>query len=259
MLKKFPTRLLLLLMACLPALGMAGPAQRVVSLDLCTDWMLARYADPAKIAGLSPLNRQYPVPWLDSSWPVHDGTLEQILQLKPDLVITGEYNAFLTRARLKTLGMRVEILPLPKTLLDVTAYEKRLLGLLGLPVASASIAPPAAKPAAPRKRLLLLGANGIGTGQATFENGVMEHAGWTNYLQDEGYIRLDLERIATDPPDAILWAAPTSQALANRFADHPVLQRAVPKEHWFTTDYWRWQCPGPWTWDLIRQLNQWLN
>jgi len=76
MLKKFPTRLLLLLMACLPAPGMAGPAQRVVSLDLCTDWMLARYADPAKIAGLSPLNRQYPVPWLDSSWPVHDCTLE---------------------------------------------------------------------------------------------------------------------------------------------------------------------------------------
>jgi iron complex transport system substrate-binding protein len=258
-LKQFLTRLLLLLMACLPELGMAGPAQRVVSLDLCTDWMVARYADPAKIAGLSPLNRQYPVPWLDASWPVHDGTLEQILQLKSDLVITGEYNAFLTRARLQTLGMRVETLPLPKTLADVTAYEKRLLDLLDLPAENASVAPPAVKSASPRKRLLLLGANGIGTGRGTFENGILEHAGWTNYLQDEGYIRLDLERIVADSPDAILWAAPTSQALANRFAEHPVLQRAVPKERWFTTDYWRWQCPGPWTWDLIRQLNQWLN
>ena len=167
--KKSPTRLLLVLLAGLPSFGLAGPVQRVVSLDLCTDWMLARYAAAAQVAGLSPLNRQYPVPWVDSSWPVHDGTLEQVLQLKPDLVITGEYNAFLTRARLKTLGVRVEILPLPKTLTDVTAYEKRLLGLLGLPVAGASIAPPAAVPTAPRKRLLLLGANGIGTGRGTFE------------------------------------------------------------------------------------------
>ncbi|MBK7766738.1 MAG: ABC transporter substrate-binding protein [Sulfuritalea sp.] len=257
--KKSPARLLMVLLACLPALGMAGPLQRVVSLDLCTDWMMARYAARAQVAGLSPLKLQYPVPWLDSSWPVHDGTLEQILQLKPDLVITGEYNALLTRGRLQTLGVRVEILPLPKSLSQVTAYEVRLLDLLGLPASRASVPPPAARPAAPRKRLLLLGANGIGTGQATFENGVMEHAGWTNYLQDEGYIRLDLERIAADPPDAILWAVPGSQALANRFAEHPVLQRAVPRQRWLTTDYWRWQCPGPWTWDLIRQLNQWLS
>lgn len=45
---------------------------------------------------------------------------------------------------------------------------------------------PASRPSrhqtAPRKRLLLLGANGIGTGRGTFESGVMEHAGWTNYF-----------------------------------------------------------------------------
>ncbi len=144
------------MLACLPALGMAGPAQRVVSLDLCTDWMMARHAARAQVAGLSPLKLQYPVPWLDASWPVHDGTLEQILQLKPDLVITGEYNALLTRGRLQTLGVRVEILPLPKNLSEVTAYEMRLLDLLGLPAASASIAPPAAKPITLRKRLLMV-------------------------------------------------------------------------------------------------------
>lgn len=49
--KKSPTRLLLVLLAGLPALGVAGPAQRVVSLDLCTDWMLARYAAAAQVWG----------------------------------------------------------------------------------------------------------------------------------------------------------------------------------------------------------------
>ena len=75
--------------------------------------------------------------------------------------------------------------------------------------------------------------------------------------QAQGYVQLDLERMAAHPPDAVLWAAPSSRALANRFAEHPVLKRVIPPSRWLTTDYWRWQCPGPWTWDLIRQLQQW--
>jgi iron complex transport system substrate-binding protein len=210
------------------------------------------------VAALSPLLRQHPVDWIDGSWPLHDGTLEGILALKPDLVITGQYNAPLLRSRLMALGVPVEILPLPTTLAEVTDYEKRLLTLLDLPPSSASQPPPALPIAVPARRLLLLGANGIGTGRATFEDGILQRAGWTNYLSEGGYQRLDLERIASDPPDAVLWTAPAGPALANRFANHPVLRRAVPPQHWLATEYWRWQCPGPWTWDLIGQLHQWI-
>lgn len=237
--------------------GKVYSAQRVISLDLCTDWMLARYADRVQVAALSPMHRQYPVAWLDKSWPTHDGTLERIVELKPDLVITGQYNAPQLRSRLKTLGFRVEILPLPTNLVAVSEYEKQLLSLLGKPLSLASLPPSPVKSHVHPKRLLLLGANGIGTGRGTFEDGILERAGWTNYLRDEGYLRLDLENIVTDPPDAILWAAPASKALANRFAEHPVLRQAVPRERWLTTDYWRWQCPGPWTWELVGQLNRW--
>ena len=48
----------------LPLASVAQPAGRVVSLDLCTDWMLARYADRAQVAALSPIYSQYPVAWL---------------------------------------------------------------------------------------------------------------------------------------------------------------------------------------------------
>lgn len=239
--------------------GHTEPLKRVVSLDLCTDWMLTTHAERSKVAALSPLSRRYPAPWLDTGWPAHDGSLEQILQLKPDLVITGEYNALLLRSRLQALGVRVEILSLPKNLEEITAYEKRLLELLGLPSSRASVPTSVADTPARHKRLLLLGPNGIGTGQKSFENDILERAGWTNYLHEEGQIRLDLEKIMLDPPDAVLWSASTGNALANQFAQHPVLKRAVPRERWLATDYWRWQCPGPWTWDLIRQLNRWQN
>lgn len=250
--------LLVLLVACASMTrGVWAAPQRIVSLDLCTDWMLVRYADRVQVRALSPLLRLYPVSWIDSHWPAHDGSLEQVVALQPDLVIVGQYNAPLLRSRLQALGVRVAVLPLPQSLADIQAYELRLLALLGKSASLASIEPPQVAPALPRPRLLLLGPNGIGTGRGTMEHDILTRAGWDNDVQAQGYVQLDLERIASRPPDAVLWAAPSSRALANRFAEHPVLKRTIHPSRWLTTDYWRWQCPGPWTWDLIRQLQQW--
>ena len=232
----------------------APPPQRIVSLDLCMDWMLAHHAAPERVASLSPMHLRYPVHWITEPWPHHDGSLEQIVKMQPDLVLAGEYSALLLRERLRTLGYRVEVMPLPTTLSLVEAYERQLLALIGSDPSQALPAPATTSPAADAKRLLLLDANAIGTGRGTFEHQILEQAGWRNYLQGSGLVPLDLERIASDPPDAILFSAPKHQALANRFAEHPVLRRAVPADAWLDSEYWRWQCPGPWTWDLIRQL-----
>jgi iron complex transport system substrate-binding protein len=121
-LRQWRRRLLALFLIWLVC-GGALSAQRIVSLDLCTDWMLAHYGNPAQIAALSPMHRRYPVDWLATNRPFHNGSLEQILELKPDLIITGQYNAVLLRSRLKSLGFRVAVLPLPTTLEQVTEYE----------------------------------------------------------------------------------------------------------------------------------------
>ncbi len=234
-------------------------AQRILSLDLCLDWLVAHHADRQRVVALSPLQERYPIDWIGPEWPLHDGSLEQIYALRPDLVVVGQYAAPLLRERLRGLGVRVEVLPLPLTLAQVVEYEKQFLRALRLPETRASEVPAPAPRPERAQRLLLLGSNGIGTGRDTLEHEILEHAGWSNYLRDSGYVRLDLEQIASDPPDAILWAAPDHQALANQFAEHPVLTRVVPAERWLTTDLWRWQCPGPWTWDLIGQLNRWLD
>ena len=248
----------LLLSLALPAQAGNAP-QRIVSLDLCLDWMVAHYLPPARVAALSQMQQRYPVDWIGAQWPAHDGSLEQVYSLKPDRVVVGQFAAPLLRQRLQALGVSVEVLPLPTTLAQVAAYERQFLRAVQLPETLAST-PPAALPAPARpQRLLLLGANGIGTGRGTLEHEILERAGWRNYLSADGYQRLDLEQVVTDPPDAILWAAPEHQALANQFAEHAALKHAVPAERWLATDYWRWQCPGPWTWELIGQLHQWLD
>ncbi len=247
------------LFAWLPGNSQAGAPQHVASLDLCMDWALTQYANPSQVLALSPMHQRYALPSSKGQWPAHDSSLEQLVQLQPDLVLAGQYTAVILRGRLQALGVRVEVLPLPVTLAEVEPYERRILQLLGLDPAQAQPTPELIAPHANAKRLLLLGPNGMGTGRNTFEQQIIEQAGWRNYLTDSGYVQLDLELISRDPPDAIIYAAPDHQALANRFAEHPVLRKTVPPENWLRTDYWRWQCPGPLTWELIGQLHQWLD
>lgn len=229
-----------------------GAPARIVSLDVCMDWLLLHHLKAERITALSPVYARYPMPGADEVPPLHDGALESIVMLTPDLILVGQYNATMLRKRLIQLGVPVTVLPLPMALGDVVSYEQAFLRAVGLPE---SLARPMPKPQPPTgKRLLLLEANGIGMGRHTFENELIEYAGWTNYLTDSGLVRLDLEQIAQNPPDAILWAGPGHAAVANRFAEHPVLRKLVPPERWLDTEFWRWMCPGPWTWDLIEQL-----
>lgn len=248
-------RYLLLIVSLLTPPSMAASApQRVVSLDLCMDRMLALHADRAQVAALSPMHKRFPLPWPLEGWASHDGSLEQVFSLKPDLILVGQHNALLLRKRLQTLGQPVELVTLPRSLDAIEVYERRVLGLIGQSPEKAHPAPEPLEPKADAPRLLLLGPNGIGTGPNTFEDQVIRQAGWRNYLTGVRYERLDLERVVTDPPDAILWNSPEAQALATRFADHPALRHSLSAEHWLPKENWRWQCPGPWTWKLIEQL-----
>lgn len=220
------------------------------------DWLLAYHKPPAQVV-LSPIQARYPQAWIGDAWPSHAGDLESIMAHAPERVLSGQYTALMLRGRLQRLGVEVQALTLPQTLAEVIEYERRFLQLVGLPASLASPMPAPTPPREPVQRLLLLGPGGIGTGRGTLENDIIEHAGWRNYLRADGQIKLDLEQLVLDPPDAIIWAAPPGQALVNGFADNPLLQRVMADGRWLSSNYWQWQCPGPWTFDLVRQLNQW--
>src|SRR5690606_16645276 len=173
-----PRFLMVVLTICLALPAAASAPRRIVSLDMCMDWLLAYHLKPGRDAVFSPLYRQYPLPVTQNSWPTHDGSLERIYQLKPDLVLAGQYNALLLRRRLQELGVRVATVDLPLTFAGVEQYERQVLALLGLPETLATPAPQPVAPPADAPRLLLLGANGVGTGRGTFEDQLIRQAGW---------------------------------------------------------------------------------
>lgn len=230
-----------------------GNETRIVSLDLCTDWMLLNLVPDSKSVTYSPLLYRYKQARVREGLATHDGSLEQLMQINPDLVITGEFNATQLVKRLKQLGKQVEIMSLPKSLQDIIDYMKAFQAVLPADLKIKKI--PAMKQfAAKDKSLLLLGANGIGTGRQTLENDIIEKAGWTNYLHEAGFISLDLEKIVSNPPDAVLTVSPLSNSLANLVASHTVLMKIKKLQKLDSIQSWRWQCPGPWTFELVKEL-----
>ncbi|MCP4766430.1 MAG: ABC transporter substrate-binding protein [Gammaproteobacteria bacterium] len=246
----------LLGLALLAAGARADAARGIVSLDLCTDWMLLKFADPSQVRAYSPLLYRYQADWVPDGLPVHDGSIEHILQLDAGLLISGEYNAILLRKRLQQLGKQVAVLSLPNTLDGIRRYQDEFFELIDATPDTGAI--DWSRTYAPRhESLLLLGANGIGTGANTLENDLLRKAGWDNYIEASGYVSLRMERIVANPPDAIYSSAPLSNSLSNLFIRHPAIQSLMAEGGAAHGEDWRWQCPGPWSLELIQELSAW--
>jgi len=232
----------------------------IVSLDLCTDWLLMSVASEHDVT-LSALSQEYPPPF-DSKrdqHAYHYGSLEEIIALAPDMVLVGEYNAWALRSRLAQLGIRVEVLPLPDSLDKIDRQQARLFELLELPLEQVDGTRDDATPSlnGTEVSVLKIGANGIATGRNTFESSLIERAGFTNYIRASGYQTVDLEAVIANPPNRVIFSSPKAPALANLVINHPVWQILVSPEHRWYSDDLEWQCAGPWTFHLLEHLSQW--
>lgn len=228
--------------------------KRIVSLDLCSDALLKAAAPNDTAITLSPWSKRYPdlinrLSTQDSKNQYHDGSLESIIHIQPHLIIVNAFNATLLTKRLQALGFNVVVTPLAQNIEQIESIKQQLKPWLTLD--SWQRQPPTFKQ---KGRLLLLGANGYATGTNTLENDIIEQAGWTNYIQQTGHIRLNIEKLVVDPPEAIIILDRSSPAWAQQFQQHPALQKALLSSRQIKTDTWRWQCAGPWMNLLIKQL-----
>jgi len=95
----------------------AAPDARVVSLNVCTDQLLALLA-PEQIAALSVLSRDPALSVVaeqSARLPVVRADAEAVLRLTPTLVLAGPYGAQSTLAALERRGVPVMRLGLPES------------------------------------------------------------------------------------------------------------------------------------------------
>lgn len=251
------------LIVCGAAAG-AAP-QRIVSIHSCTDQLLLTLVPRHRIAALSYLAIR---PDLSSLWREAQGipqvrpSAEEVLALKPDLVLAGSFRDRHTVELLDQFGIKVVTLPPADDFAAVRQQVRQVATAVGeqhrgeavLAAMDRELAQLATT--APRTGVFYW-QGGYTSGSGTLAHAVMRAARMVNVaavagLEGSGY--LPLERLLVEQPQWLITSdykrdVPT---LGSRMLHHPAL-RSVPSGE-FVMPGRLTSCGGAWNLEAVRLL-----
>ena len=225
-----------------PAFAVGLP--RIVSMNVCTDQLVLALADPAQILGLSRYSRdgwQSPASRDISRYPVLSGGAEDVLVLKPDIVIASLFDKRSTRELLRAKGLQLAELAVPRTLNEVKAQIRETGDIVGHPDRAAAeiarldaaLARARGAVAARHFRVLPLSRRGWVAGSDSFVGSLLAETGLFNAAGDLGFAFggfASLEAIVSLKPDLIVVSQAGDYARddGQAFLLHPALERFYP-------------------------------
>jgi iron complex transport system substrate-binding protein len=214
--------------------------QRIISINLCLDALLLKLVEPGRINSLYYLsgNPQFSsVAEQAKHFYLNRGLAEDIVPRNPDLIVSGDYTSAELKLLLSQLGLRVENLPLPRGLGDITSHIRHLGQLTGNSDKAETLVKEVEETFAHLDALLpglkpvpafWYSSNGVVVGADTLENEIMARTGFHNLALDlniSGFKQLDLEELMLAGPKVIIVEASDVQAfsLAQEYLQHPAL------------------------------------
>ncbi|MDZ5646099.1 ABC transporter substrate-binding protein [Nitrospirillum sp. BR 11828] len=267
-----------------PTTGAPPPStqpRRVVSLNLCTDQLAALLLPPGRIAALSHLAADPTLSYVAGrigGIPLTQGGAEELLALKPDLVLAGRYTAQAAVRMAKAHHIPVVQVGLIADFDGIRDQVRAVAAALGESATGESLLADmdrrlaAAAPTDDRRPTALSLAPGAFTsGAGTLTAAVMNAAGLANYPATKGmtgYGYLTVEGIVADPPDLLITGAPDTAedrhpSLSGALIAHPALLRAIPPSRRPHLDETLLGCGGPYTVEAVEALararTDWLN
>lgn len=236
--------------AALPLAGGAAHAaapRRVVSINSCTDGMLLDLGDRSQIAALSRYAREaenLTVFERAKPYPITHESAEEIVDLRPDMVVASRHNALATREALRKLNIRIETFGVPATVQESREQVVKMAKALGHPERGAAMvkrmdaafAAAAPRPGMRRPAVLVFQSNGFTAGTETLVGELLARTGFENAAGRYGLKRwgnLRLEQLLADPPDLLIGGvrmegAPT---WADRVGAHLALKSIAGRMH----------------------------
>jgi iron complex transport system substrate-binding protein len=252
-----------------PAPAMAA-AQRIVSLNLCTDELLLRLAAPEQIGSVTWLARSPSgsnVAGLAERVPINHGLAEQVIVANPDLVLAGTFSARVAVALLKRTPLKLVEFDVPrnfdqvrKQIRDVAALVgqeqkgEQLVQNLDTRIARVEARPPRRKPTA-----IVFNPNGFTVGRGTLVDQVISAAGLDNAaarLGMENYGQVPLEVLAMNAIDVLIVSESRDgpPAIATEILRHPVLGK-LPSTRVVPMPGRLWSCAGPALAEAVERLH----
>ncbi|WP_309646161.1 ABC transporter substrate-binding protein [Phenylobacterium sp.] len=245
------------------SLGGAGRAapRRIVSLNPCLDVILVHVADRSQIAALSHYSHEpasSSLGALGATFPFTYETAEEVLALRPDLVLSARHSSPATREALRRLGVRAELFDVPETVAASLKQVRQVARAIHRPARGealvahieAALAAAAPPPGTPRLSALIYQAGGFASAQGTLMDEMMRRAGFENAASRYGLKRtgnVPLEHLVADPPDVLLAGEVKSGAptWADRVLTHPALSRVAHRMHRASFPQQLTFCGGP--------------
>jgi len=221
----------------------AANLPRIVSMNVCSDQLLLSLADPEQILGLSRFSRDAWVSGDTRRYPKLSGGAEDVLVLKPDIVVASLFDKRSTRELLKAKGLHLAELSVPRTLDEVKDQIRELGDITGhreratqqIAQLDAALARARQAVADRHYRVLPLSRRGWVAGSDGFVGALLAETGLFNAAGDLGFSFggfASLEAIVSLKPDLLLvsQAGDVARDDGQAFLLHPALERLYPAE-----------------------------
>jgi iron complex transport system substrate-binding protein len=230
-------------------IGSAGTAlavglPRIASMNVCTDQLLLTLADSGQIVGLSRYARDGFQSWAADDarrYRILSGGAEDILLLKPDVVVASLFDKRATRELLREKGVGLAEFDVPRSLDDVKAQIRRMGEIVQHPhradaeIATLNAAIARAREAVAQNhfRVLPLSRRGWVSGSDSLLSSLLGETGLLNAAGELGVGYggfASLEEIIKLKPDFIVVSDASERAEddGSAFLLHPALQRFYP-------------------------------
>ncbi len=238
----------------------AASSLSVASLNLCTDEYLLLLARPQEIASVSRLagDRAESPLWRSARrYPANRGTIEEMIRVRPTLLLTMGGGGRASEALAGRMGMRTLRLASPSSIAGVEANMVQVAAALGDPKRALPwrrrLAALRHSVPAPRDAIYLsvgglsLAADGLGAEW-------MRLAGLAQRRLPGG--RATIEQLVMEPPTVVLRSdyRAGQMSLGQRWLDHPLARRTSAAV--IPTDGRRWTCAGPLLVEEIERLRR---
>jgi iron complex transport system substrate-binding protein len=194
-------------------------------------------ADPAQLLAISAYSHDPASSSMDLAtarrFRATSGTVEEVLALRPDVVVGTDYTPPAMVGALGDLGVRLERLPITSNVTESETQIRQLAALVGHPERGEALIgriETALRTAAPMPNSTPIPAvvwqsGGIVPGDNTLITDLLRRTGFTNFSGSRGMRQADylpLERMLADPPRVILSAGDAGPN-EDRMLSHPAL------------------------------------
>ncbi|MFO1256010.1 MAG: ABC transporter substrate-binding protein [Sphingomonadaceae bacterium] len=224
-----------LLAACTAPVAREGQGPSLVSLNPCTDAILAEVADPGQLLAISSYSQDPQSSSMDLArarrMRAISGTVEEVAALRPDVVVGSTFTAPATKAAFARMGFRFEPFGLAGNVEESLAQVRALARIAGHPERGEALVRriedslAAARTDDPAIPAIVWQSGGIVPGQGTLITDLLARTGFVNAAAQRGLRQADmlpLEDMLLHPPRLIL-AAGNPQAEEDRLLHHPAL------------------------------------